>query len=167
MAFPPVRAGSPAQRVAGGLPGETEGMPRRRPRHAAPVRREPATRGEALLASAFLASGTIHLVRPQVFEPIIPRALPAHRELVLASGVAEIVCGAGLLAPRTRRAAGAASAALLVAIWPANVQMSVSYGRRAARTGRPSDLAAFVATLARLPLQVPLIRIALGAARRP
>lgn len=127
----------------------------------------PSTTGERLLAGAFLVSGTIHLVRPQVFEPIVPSVLPGARELVLVSGVAELVCGAGLLHPRTRPAAGWASAALLLAVFPANVQMSISHGGRARHTGRPVHVASFAATLARLPLQWPLVQIALGAARRP
>lgn len=125
------------------------------------------TRDVVGLAAAFLTSGTLHLVRPQLFEPIVPRALPARREFVLVSGIAEILCGAGLLDPRTRRAAGLLSAALLVAVFPANVQMSLSHGRRAARTRRPEHRLAFVGTLARLPLQWPLVRVALRAASTP
>lgn len=124
------------------------------------------TNDAAGLAALFLVSGTTHLVRPQVFEPLIPRALPAPRGLVYASGVAEIACGAGLLHPRTRRLAGWASAALLLVVYPGNVQMSVGYGRRAARRQDTASRAAFAATLARLPLQLPLIRAALRAAGR-
>ena len=46
------------------------------------------------------------------------------REIVLVSGVAELVCAAGLVHPRTRNAAGWASAALLLAVWPGNFQMA-------------------------------------------
>lgn len=114
------------------------------------------------LAALFAASGALHLVRPQVFETIVPRQLPEHRGLVYASGAAELVCAAGLLHPRTRRAAGWASAALLVAIFPANVQMAVTESKRADRgTGSRGRQ---LATLARLPLQIPLIRTALKAA---
>mgnify|MGYP001792424105 CR=1 FL=1 len=114
------------------------------------------------LAALFAASGALHLVRPQVFETIVPRQLPEHRGLVYASGVAELACAAGLLHPRTRRAAGWASAALLVAIFPANVQMAVTESKRAGRgTGSRGRQ---LATLARLPLQIPLIRTALKAA---
>ncbi len=116
------------------------------------------------LATAFLTSGTLHLVRPQVFEPIIPRVLPAPRLLVQVSGVAEIACGLGLFVPRTRRIAGLASAALLVAVFPANVQMSIDHGRRAARRTDARSLASFAGTIARLPGQWPLIRTALRAA---
>ncbi|MGB7820385.1 MAG: MauE/DoxX family redox-associated membrane protein, partial [Ornithinibacter sp.] len=93
-----------------------------------PLPVSPLTRDVAALAAILAASGVTHLVRPQVFEGIVPRALPAPRELVYASGVAELVCAAGLLTPRTRVLAGWGSAALLVAVWPANVQMSVSQG---------------------------------------
>jgi uncharacterized membrane protein len=118
------------------------------------------------LATLFLVSGTTHLLRPQVFEPLVPRSLPTPRGLVYASGVAELVCGAGLLHPRTRRMAGWASAALLLAVFPGNVQMSMNFGRRAARRQDAGSRATFVATVARLPAQVPLIRAALRAAGR-
>lgn len=127
--------------------------------------RAPA-RDVLLLAALFTGSGVIHLVRPQVFEPLIPPSLPAPRTIVHASGVAELACAAGLLHPRTRRAAGLASAALLVGVLPGNVQMSATYAARAKRRPTPANRAAFAATLARLPLQWPLIRIALRAARR-
>jgi len=124
------------------------------------------TRDVVGLAALFLVSGTTHLVKPEVFEPLIPRALTTPRGLVHASGVAELVCGMGLLNPRTRRVAGWASAALLLAVFPGNVQMSVNHGRRAARRQDATSRATFAATLARLPVQVPLIRSALRAAGR-
>lgn len=112
------------------------------------------------LAGIFATSGVLHLVRPQVFEGIIPRALPAPRTLVYASGVAELLCAAGLLYPPTRRFAGPASAALLVAVFPANIQMSADVGKLAERKRTAGTRAAFVGTLARLPLQWPMIRTA-------
>ena len=75
----------------------------------------------ALVAVPFTVSGVVHLVRPQVFERIVPRFLPRRRELVLASGVAELVCAAAVLTPGTRRVGGYASAVLLAAVFPANV----------------------------------------------
>ncbi len=125
------------------------------------------TRDVQGLAGLFLTSGTLHLVRPQLFEPIVPRSLPSRRGLVLVSGVVEIACAAGLLHPRTRRTAGWASAVLLLAVLPANVQMAADARRRAHRTGhRTGHRALFLATLARLPLQVPLVRTALRATSR-
>lgn len=112
------------------------------------------------LAGLFAVSGTTHLVRPEVFEPIVPSVLPATREIVLGSGVAELLCAAGLLHPRTRRAAGWASAALLVAVFPANVKMANDVTR-----SRRTSTALKAGTWARLPLQLPMIRTALRAAR--
>ncbi|KGN31914.1 membrane protein [Knoellia sinensis KCTC 19936] len=118
------------------------------------------------LATLFLTSGTTHLVRPQVFEGIVPKVLPKRRELVYVSGVAEIVCALGLLHPRTRKVAGLASAALLVAVFPANVQMSADHAKRAQRKGDTGSKAFFAGTVARLPMQWPMIRTALRAAGR-
>jgi uncharacterized membrane protein len=126
----------------------------------------PLTKDIAGLVALFLTSGSTHLVRPQVFEPLMPRALPRHRAIIYASGVAELLCAAGLLHPRTRKVAGYASAILLVGVFPGNVQMSAGYARRARRRQDTGSRAAFAGTLARLPLQLPLIRTALKATGR-
>lgn len=126
----------------------------------------PLTRDIAGLAGLLATSGMTHLVRPEIFEGMVPHVLGHRRALVYASGVGELLCAAGLLVPRTRRVAGWASAGLLVAVFPANVQMTLDQGRRASRTGAPAARATFVASLGRLPLQWPLIRSALRAAGR-
>src|SRR3954452_8427086 len=78
-----------------------------------------------LLGIPFLTAGALHFLRPRMYEAIMPRYLPAHRELVYASGVAELAGGAGVLHPRTPRPAGWCLIATLVAIFPANVEMAV------------------------------------------
>ncbi len=81
------------------------------------------------LAAFYLFAGTMHFVKPRAYQAIVPDALPAKREIVYASGVAELAGGAGVLHPRTRRAAGWWLIATLVAIFPANVNMAVNAGR--------------------------------------
>ena len=81
----------------------------------------------ALLGVTFLATGALHFLRPRIFEAIMPRYLPAHRELVYASGVAEIAGGAGVLL--RRKGAAWWLIATLVAIFPANVEMAVNADR--------------------------------------
>jgi uncharacterized membrane protein len=82
-----------------------------------------------LLGVTFLAAGAMHFLRPRMYEAIMPRYLPAHRKLVLASGVAEMAGGAGVLHPKTRHAAGWVLIATLVAVFPANIEMAVNAAR--------------------------------------
>lgn len=124
----------------------------------------PLRRSARVLIGAFLVSGTLHVLRPQTFDLAMPRWLPARREVVVWSGVAELVCAAGLLAPRTRRVAGVASAALLVGVYPGNLQMAADAVAAVRRERTPGRVAAAVATIARLPMQWPMIRTALDAA---
>ena len=97
-------------------------------------------------------------MRPETFIPLVPSGMPARDAVILVSGVAELICGAGLLA----RAgwAGPASALLLVAIFPGNLAFALD----TAADGTAQPLLV-VATWARLPLQVPLIWAALQARR--
>lgn len=118
----------------------------------------PAPRDLTLLAALFAASGVLHLVRPQVYEPLMPAFVSAHREVILGSGIAELACAAGLLYPSTRRAAGWAGAALLVGVFPGNLKMAADASRT--RSTRFKAIA-----YGRLPLQLPMIRTALKAAR--
>ena len=114
-------------------------------------------RDVALLAGIFTVSGTVHLVKPDVFRPLVPSWVPAHREVIVGSGVAELACAAGLAVPATRRCAGWATAALFVAVWPANWQMALD--------ARERSTAYQVAVWLRVPLQVPLVGWALRTAR--
>jgi len=116
------------------------------------------TRSARFLALGFAASGVVHLARPEVYEPLMPAWVPAHREVILGSGVAELACAAGLALPATRRAAGWASAALLLGVYPGNIKMAVD-------ASRTHNTAFKVAAFARLPMQLPMIRAALKAAR--
>jgi len=78
------------------------------------------------LAAFFLAAGSLHFLKPKMYEAIVPDSLAEYRrEVVFASGVAELAGGAGVLHPRTRRAAGWWLIATLVAVFPANVHMAV------------------------------------------
>jgi uncharacterized membrane protein len=116
------------------------------------------------VAAAFATSGTLHLLRPRIFTPLIPPALPAPTAIVYATGVAELACAAGLA--RTARWAGPASAALLVTILPGNVQMAVDATAAARRRRTPKRVGYAVACWLRLPLQAPLVWAALQSGRR-
>jgi uncharacterized membrane protein len=112
-----------------------------------------------LIVAAFTISGGLHLVRPALFDPLIPPVLPHPRAWTVASGVVEIGCAIGL----ARGAAWAprATAATLVAVWPGNWWYAIATQRSGAH---PTHKAA---AWLRLPLQVPLTQAALNPWREP
>lgn len=71
-----------------------------------------------------LLAGLNHFLMPRVYEPLMPDYLPAHRQLIYASGVAEMLTGAGAMVPQTRRYAGWLGVATLIGVFPANVHMA-------------------------------------------
>ena len=73
----------------------------------------------------YVFAGVQHFRIPDAYLPMMPGYLPAHAELVFLSGVAEVLCGLGLLLPQTRRLAAWATIALLVAILPANIHVAL------------------------------------------
>ena len=115
-----------------------------------------------LAGPVFILAGVLHFVRPRWYEAIMPPYLPAHRELVYASGVAEAAGGVGLLVPRLRNLAGWWLVATLVAVFPANVHMALNpEDYRDVPGGR-------WALYARLPVQllfIAWVRAAAGAHR--
>lgn len=115
-----------------------------------------------VLAGTFAGAGVSHFTAPWFYERIIPTPLkPWKRELVYWSGVCELACAAGLAIPRTRRLTGWASAALLLAVFPANVQQALDGGLPDVEgIGGSAEVA-----WARLPLQLPLVWMALAVAR--
>ncbi len=109
-----------------------------------------------MLVAALGGSGVIHLVRPRTYEWLVPPELGDARRWVLASGVAEIGTAALMAAPATRRAGGWAAVGLLVGFLPAHLHTF----RVVPREPLPITVAAL-----RLPLQVPMIGVALRVAR--
>lgn len=102
-----------------------------------------------VLGAFFLVAGALHFIKPRAYESIMPEALPAHRELVYLSGIAEMAGGAGVLADRTLRPAGWWLIATMLAVFPANVTMAVEAERF---RGVPEPL-----LWARLPLQAAIV----------
>src|SRR5205085_901567 len=102
----------------------------------------------------------MHFVRPRWYERIMPPYLPAHRQLVYASGAAEIAGGIGVMFAPTRRPASLWSIATLLGVFPANVHMARHPEKFA--EGIPGGRRAL---WARLPFQAVLIAWARAAGR--
>jgi uncharacterized membrane protein len=117
-----------------------------------------------LLLSAFFAfTGTMHFLRPRFFEAIVPPAIEAKKQEVVAiSGAAEIAGALLVLPTGTRRFGRWWLLALLTAVFPANVHMAVSPEQI-----RGLDMRKFPrwALWARLPLQ-PLAMVWVWRATR-
>jgi uncharacterized membrane protein len=76
------------------------------------------------LAALLLGSGVLHFVAPKPYDSIVPVELPGSpRFYTYASGVAELVSGALLVSPRTRRVGALSAIAVFVAVFPANLNL--------------------------------------------
>lgn len=96
-----------------------------------------------------LGAGTMHFVAPSFFDELVPSWMPGSaRTWTHASGVAELAAGGLVLHPRTTRLGGWVTLAVLLGVYPANIWDSVDHP--------PTD-ARGVASLVRLPLQLPLL----------
>lgn len=99
--------------------------------HAPVVRLAPVLatrRDKACYAAgfAFLIAGISHFTDPARFIDMMPPFIPAHAEMVIISGIAEIAGAVGLMIPSTRKAAGIGLIALLIAVFPANVYVAIA-----------------------------------------
>ena len=117
-------------------------------------------RAAVAMSVGFLVTGVMHFATVERFMAMMPPALPWHRELVYASGVFEIFGALGLLLRSTRRWAAYGLAALLLAVFPANLHVVMSGG---SVEGLPQ--AAWYYRL-RIPFQFVFIAWALWVARR-
>ena len=111
------------------------------------------------MAVLYMSTGILHLVSPQGYLRIMPDWIPFHEAMVFWSGIAEVTLGLGLLFPRTRRIAAWGIIGLLVAVFPANIQMAVDWYR--------TTHLFFPVALLRLPLQLVLIQWAFAYAKTP
>ena len=110
-----------------------------------------------LCGPTFIAAGANHFINPRFYRAIMPDYIPAHDEMVAASGVAEMIGGAALMHPRTRRFGVWWLIATLIAVFPANVHMALHPERY--RKISPAAL------YARLPVQLLFIAWVRSAGR--
>ena len=74
-----------------------------------------------VLAVFMIGAGMMHFAKPDFYVKIMPPYLPAHYELVILSGIFEVVLGALLLVPKLSSLAAWGMIALLIAVFPANI----------------------------------------------
>jgi uncharacterized membrane protein len=114
------------------------------------------------MVTFMVASGIGHFAITDAYVAMVPASFPAPRLLVWLSGVAELAGGIGLVLPwlSLRRAAAIGIIALLLAIFPANINMAVNH------ISPPGMHISPTALWARLPLQALFIAWAWWLARR-
>ena len=112
--------------------------------------KKPSNRSRYALAAFMIGAGVMHFVAPGFYERIVPKWFGHEQATVRWSGVAELLCGALVAVPATKRLGAWLTVIVLVVVYPANIQMAVD-------AGTPSDAEEWVAWV-RLPLQLPLIR---------
>ncbi len=89
-----------------------------------PLRPRLATTLRIVAAAPLLASGALHLVRPQAYLSLIPPPFPQQAWLIVVTGLPELLGAVGLFVPQTRRTAAVCVAIFMIAILPANVYVA-------------------------------------------
>ena len=102
-----------------------------------------------IMAGLYVSAGIMHFVRPKTFLQIMPDWLPWHQQLVFLSGLCEIAFALLLLFPATRPIGAWLIILLLIAVFPANIQMAIDFYQK-------HSPYLWIALL-RLPLQFVLI----------
>ena len=111
------------------------------------------------LAAMFLFAASGHFAAPEGLLQMIPEPLPFRREAMYLSGLFEALGGIGLLVPRLRRVAGWGLVALLIVVFPANLNVAINNLQIGGFSGTP------IYQWARLLLQPLLIWLTLWATR--
>ena len=111
------------------------------------------SRSRQLLGTFWVFAGTMHFLRRREYEATVPEYVPISPEdAVRWSGVAEIVGGLTAVPRRSRRFARWWLTGVLIAVFPANIEMAVDPAAVAKR-GVPIDRLPRWLLWARLPVQ--------------
>lgn len=80
-----------------------------------------------LMATLYIAAGIMHFKRPWFYYKITPPYLKKWQKPInVIVGIAEILGGIGLLIPATQSAAAWGIILLLIAVFPANINMLIN-----------------------------------------
>jgi uncharacterized membrane protein len=91
-----------------------------------PGSRTPRARMRLALAAMFVFTGSAHFFATDAFAQSIPEFLPLRREAILISGLAQFAGAIGLLIPRLHHLAGIGLALMLLAVFPANINVALN-----------------------------------------
>ncbi len=78
-----------------------------------------------MVGALFVVAGLQHFRSPRPYESIVPPGFGDPHDLVVVSGICEILGGVGAILPPTRRVAGWGLILLLLAVFPANIYMAL------------------------------------------
>jgi uncharacterized membrane protein len=107
----------------------------------------------------FILGGIAHFTKTGFYLAMMPNYLPFHLELVYISGVIEFILGITLLIPKLSRFAGTGLVLVLLAVFPANLNMYLN-------ADQFPDMSE-TSLLIRLPIQLALLLWAYTYARKP
>ncbi|WP_024863892.1 DoxX family protein [Leptospira licerasiae] len=99
-----------------------------------------------LMVLFYLLAGSAHFIIPEFYYGMMPPYIPYHYEVNILAGVCEILLALALLPLSTRVFAAWGIILLLIAVFPANIQMSLN--------AYESEDPKFIFTLIRLPFQI-------------
>ena len=107
-----------------------------------------------VMSIMYIFIGIRHFTGPQYFLDIVPPQLPSKLFLVYFTGLIEIVGGAAILSPKSRKEGAYLLIFLLISVFPANIYLYLSE--------TPQNLLGISKTdaLIRMPFQIPLILLA-------
>lgn len=78
-----------------------------------------------VISTFFFIGGIAHFAFTDTFVKIMPSYLSYQKELVLISGVFELLGAIAILFPQTRTLSGYGLIALIIAVFPANINMAL------------------------------------------
>ena len=78
-----------------------------------------------IIALFFIAGGIAHFVFTDFFVQSMPDYLSYHKELVIISGIFELLGAIGILVPQTRCFSAFGLILLVIAVYPANINMAL------------------------------------------
>ena len=114
-----------------------------------------------VMSIMYIFIGTRHFTDPQYFLDIVPPQLPFKLFLVYLTGLIEVVGGAAILSPKSRKEGAYLLIFLLVSVFPANIYLYVSE--------TPQNLLGISKTdaLIRMPFQIPFNLSFLALKKKP
>jgi uncharacterized membrane protein len=80
-----------------------------------------------VMAAFYAVAGLGHITMPRAFRPIVPDWVPWPREVILVTGLCELMGSVALITTRFRALAGIMLALYALCVWPANIKHAAEH----------------------------------------